>query len=47
LITSRVAAEKVTEMFGRNMKLLLFEDKEYKRPIFGNYNIGKNLRAIM
>jgi hypothetical protein len=30
-----------------NMKVSLFEDKEYKEPIFENYNIGKNLRAFM
>jgi hypothetical protein len=29
------------------MKLLLFEDEDYKEPIFGNYNIGKILRAFM
>jgi hypothetical protein len=28
------------------MKMLLFEDEEYKEPIFGNYNIGKILRAF-
>jgi hypothetical protein len=42
LITSRAAARKATEMFCVNMKVLLFEDEEYKRPIFKNYNIGKN-----
>jgi hypothetical protein len=41
LITPRVAAEKATEMFYENMKVLLFEDEEYKGPIFENYNIGK------
>jgi hypothetical protein len=39
--------EKATEMFCRNMKVLLFEDEEYKRPIFENYNIGKILMAFM
>jgi hypothetical protein len=29
-----------------NMKELLFEDEEYKGPIFGNYNIGKKLRVF-
>jgi hypothetical protein len=38
---------KTTKMFHGNMKVLLFEDKEYNGPIFGNYNIGKNLRAFM
>jgi hypothetical protein len=27
---------KATEMFCENMKVLLFEDEEYKEPIFGN-----------
>jgi hypothetical protein len=30
-----------------NMKVLLFEDEEYKGPILENYNIGKNLRAFI
>jgi hypothetical protein len=47
LITPRVAAGKATEMFCGNMKVLLFKDEEYKGSIFGNYNIGKNLRAFM
>jgi hypothetical protein len=34
-------AEKATEMFCGNMKVLLFEDEEYKGPIFVNYNIDK------
>jgi hypothetical protein len=34
-------------MFCENMKMLLFEDEEYKGPIFENYNIDKNLRAFM
>jgi hypothetical protein len=34
-------AEKATEMFCGNMKVLLFEDEEYKGPIFINYNIDK------
>jgi hypothetical protein len=38
---------KLTEMFCGNMKVLLLEDEEYKGPIFGNYNIGKNLSAFM
>jgi hypothetical protein len=33
-------------MFFGNMKVLLFENGEYKKPIFENYNIGKNLRAF-
>jgi hypothetical protein len=45
LITPHVAAGKATEIFCGNMKVLLFEDDEYKGPIFGNYNIGKILRA--
>jgi hypothetical protein len=40
-------AGKATEMFYENMKLLVFEDEEYKEPIFGNYNIGKILRTFM
>jgi hypothetical protein len=28
-------------MFCGNMKVLLFEDEEYKGPIFVNYNIDK------
>jgi hypothetical protein len=47
LITLRVAAGKATEIFCENMKVLLFEDEEYKGPIFENYHIGKNLRAFM
>jgi hypothetical protein len=38
---------KVTEMFCENIKVLLFENEEYKGPIFGNYNIGKFLRTFM
>jgi hypothetical protein len=38
---------KTTTMFSENMKVFLFEDQEYKGPIFGNYNTGKNLRAFM
>jgi hypothetical protein len=38
---------KTTEIFCENMKVLLFEHEEYKGPIFGNYNIGKILRAFM
>jgi hypothetical protein len=39
---------KTTEMFcgSGNMKELLFEDEEYKGPIFGNYSIGKKLRVF-
>jgi thioredoxin-related protein len=40
-------AEKATEMFCENMKMLLFENKEYKEPIFKNYSIGKILRVFM
>jgi hypothetical protein len=47
LITPRVAAGKATEMLCGNRKVLLFADEEYKGPIFGNYNNGKNLRAFM
>jgi hypothetical protein len=47
LITLCVAAGKATEMFCGNMKVLLFEDEEYKGLIFRNYNIDKNLRAFM
>jgi hypothetical protein len=47
LITPCVAAGKATKIFCGNMKVLLFEDDEYKRPIFENYNIGKKLRAFM
>jgi hypothetical protein len=38
---------KTIEIFCRNMKVLLFEDEEYKGPIFVNYNIDKKLRAYM
>jgi hypothetical protein len=38
---------KTTEIFCENMKVLLFEDEEYKGPIFGNDNIGKILRPFM
>jgi hypothetical protein len=34
-------------MFCGNMKVLLFEDEEYKGSIFRNYSIDKNLRAFM
>jgi hypothetical protein len=30
---------KATKIFCGNIKVLLFEDEEYKRPIFENYNI--------
>jgi hypothetical protein len=43
LITLCVAAGKTTEMFCGKMEVLLFEDEEYKGPIFRNYNIGKIL----
>jgi hypothetical protein len=43
----RIAAEKSTEMLCGNMKMLLFEDEEYKKPIFRNYNIDKKLRVFM
>jgi hypothetical protein len=47
LITPCVEARKTTKMFCGNIKILLFEENEYKGPIFGNYNIGKNLRTFM
>jgi hypothetical protein len=47
LITLHVAAGKAIEIFCGKMKMLLFEDEEYKAPTFANYNIGKNLRAFM
>jgi hypothetical protein len=47
LITLCIAAGKITEIFCGNIKVLLFEDEEYKGPIFGNYNISKNLRDFM
>jgi hypothetical protein len=34
LITPHIAAGKVTEIFCENMKVLLFEDEQYKEPIF-------------
>jgi hypothetical protein len=40
-------AGKTTEIFCGNMKVLMFEDEEYKGSIFGKYNIDKNLRAFM
>jgi hypothetical protein len=47
LITLYVATGKATGMFYGNIKVLLFEDGEYKGPIFENCNIDKNLRAFM
>jgi hypothetical protein len=47
LITPHVAVGKATKMICGNIKVLLFEDEEYKGPIFENYNIGKKLRALM
>jgi hypothetical protein len=47
LITLRIVARRAIEIFCGNMKVLLFEDKEYKGSIFGNYNIGKILRVFM
>jgi hypothetical protein len=47
LITPRVAVKKANEIFCGKMKVLLFEDEEYKGSIFGNYNISKNLRAFI
>jgi hypothetical protein len=38
--------KKATEIFCGNMKVLLFEDEEYKWPIFGNYNIGKKIMPL-
>jgi hypothetical protein len=38
---------KESEMFYRNIKILLFEDEEYKISIFINYIIGKNLRVFI
>jgi hypothetical protein len=38
----RVTTGKASEMFCENMKMLSFEDGEYKGSIFGNYNIEKN-----
>jgi hypothetical protein len=40
-------ARNATEIFYENMKVLLFQDEEYKGQTFVNYNIGKNLRAFM
>jgi hypothetical protein len=42
-----ITTEKSTEMFCENIKMLLFEDEEYKEPIFENYNIDKKLRVFM
>jgi hypothetical protein len=47
LITPCVTAGKVTKIFCGNMKALLFEDEEYKEPIFENYNTDKKLRVFM
>jgi hypothetical protein len=41
LITPCDERGKTTKIFGGNMIVLLFEDAEYKGPIFGNYNFGK------
>jgi hypothetical protein len=38
---------KATEMFCANIKVLFFKDDKYKGSIFENYNVGKNLRALM
>jgi hypothetical protein len=38
---------KASKMFCGNMKVLLFEDEEYKGSIFGNYNIGKNFEGLI
>jgi hypothetical protein len=38
---------KAIEIFCGNIKLLLFEDEDYKGSIFKNYNIDKNLRIFM
>jgi hypothetical protein len=38
---------KAIEIFCGNIKLLLFEDEDYKRSIFKNYNIDKNLKIFM
>jgi hypothetical protein len=45
LITPCVTVEKIIKIFCGNMKVLLFENEEYKRPIFGNYNIGKKIKS--
>jgi hypothetical protein len=42
-----IMAGQATGIFCGNMKILLFEDEEYKGSIFGNYNIDINLRAFM
>jgi hypothetical protein len=39
-------AGKATEVFCGNMKVLMFEDEEYKGSIFGNYNIDKKIEGI-
>jgi hypothetical protein len=46
-MTPRVTVGKSTETFCRNIKVLLFEDEEYKELIFKNYNIDKNLRVFI
>jgi hypothetical protein len=46
LITPCVTAGESTKIFCGNIKLLLFEDEEYKRPIFINYNIGKKIEGL-
>jgi hypothetical protein len=40
VITPRVVVGKATDMFYKNVKVLIFADGEYKGPIVGNYNIG-------
>jgi hypothetical protein len=47
LITPHIAARKATEIFCRNMKVLLFDDEEYKGLVFGNYNIDNNLSVYV
>jgi hypothetical protein len=38
---------KTTKIFYKNMKVLLFEDEEYKWPIFENATLAKKLRAFI
>jgi hypothetical protein len=46
LITPYVATGKATGMFYGNIKVLLFEDEEYKGPIFENCNIDKKFKGV-
>jgi hypothetical protein len=47
VMTVWIAYSLNTKIFGGNIKVLLFEDEEYKGQIFRNYNIDKKLRVFV